>query len=237
MFRLISRCTAPALAAFTLACSSAGLPAQTTPAATAQVRTPPGATRTPETRDAWQRVPDILEALGATRGSRIADLGAGEGWLTTRLARHVGPEGRVFAVDISEPALTQLATTLEADSLRNVELILGEADDPRLPWGSLDGVVILNAYHEMPQRIPLLDGVKRALRPGGVVVLVDNAPADSVVLRQRQTANHSLAIEFAEDDLQAAGFEIVRRVPDFILQQHEGHAHRQWMLVARRTRR
>ena len=239
MFRFISRCTAPALAALTLACSTAGLPAQVSPTgpATGQARTPAGGARTPESRDSWQRVPDIFEALGAARGSRIADLGAGEGWLTTRLARQVGPEGRVFAVDISETALTNLAARLDTDSIRNVELILGEADDPRLPYGTLDGVVILNAYHEMPQRIPLLEAVKRALRPGGVLVIVDNAPADSVTLRQRQMSHHSLAIEFADDDLQGAGFEIVRRVPDFIVQRHDEHAHDQWMLVARRIRK
>lgn len=239
MHRFIPCFTTPALAALTLACSSAGLPAQTTPATPvgAQARTTAGSPRTPETRESWQRVPDILEALGATRGSRVADLGAGEGWLTTRLARHVGPEGRVFAVDISETALTNLAATVERDSLRNVELILGEADDPRLPYGSLDGVVILNAYHEMPQRIALLDAIKRALRPGGVLVIVDNVPADSVTLRQRQMANHSLGIDFADDDLQASGFEIVRRVPAFIVQSHGEHAHDQWLLVARRVRK
>lgn len=239
MSRFMPRFPTPALAALTLACSSAGLPAQTTPPAPAiaQARTPTGAPRAPETRDSWQRVPDIFDALGATRGSRIADLGAGEGWLTTRLARQVGPEGRVFAVDISETALTNLAARLAGDSLRNVELILGEADDPRLPFGTLDGVVILNAYHEMPQRIALLDAIKRALRPGGVLVIVDNVPSDSVTVRLRQMANHSLGIDFADDDLQASGFEIVRRVPQFIVQSHGEHAHDQWMLIARRVRK
>jgi SAM-dependent methyltransferase len=239
MFRFISRHAAPALAVFTLACSSAGLSAQATPPtpANAQVRAPGGAPRTAESRDDWQRVPDILAALGATRGSRIADLGAGEGWLTTRIARHVGPEGRVFAVDISETSLTNLAARLTTDSLRNVELILGEADDPRLPFGTLDGVVILNAYHEMPQRIALLDAIKRALRPGGVLVIVDNAPADSVTVRLRQMEHHSLGIEFADDDLQASGFEVVRREPTFIVQSHGEHAHDQWLLVARRVRK
>ena len=241
MHRSLTRSLPFTALALSLACAPATLTSQASPPAApgaeSPARTPAGAPRTAESRDSWQRVPDIFEALGATRGARIADLGAGEGWLTTRLARQVGPEGRVFAVDISETALTNLAATLAADSLRNVELVLGEADDPRLPYGTLDGVVILNAYHEMPQRIALLDAIKRSLRPGGVLVIVDNAPADSVTLRQRQMAHHSLAIEFADDDLQASGFEIVRRVPDFITQRHEGHAHDQWMLVARRVRK
>src|SRR5688500_12289187 len=157
MVRHPARLAIPALAALTLACSSAGLRAQP-PSSPSAVSPAPGggARRTPETRDDWQRVSDIFDALVATRGSRIADLGAGEGFLTTRLARRVGPEGRVFAVDISESALAQLAETVAGDSLRNVELILGETDDPRLPWGTLDGVVIVNAYHEMVQRGPML---------------------------------------------------------------------------------
>ncbi len=237
MSRLIARIAAPALVALTVACASPGLSAQATPPTPTNVRTPSGAApRIAESRDDWQRVSDIFEALGATRGSRIADLGAGEGWLTTRLSRQVGPEGRVFAVDISPSALTSLATSLATDSLRNVELILGEADDPRLPFGTLDGVVILNAYHEMPQRIALLDAIKRALRPGGVLVIVDNVPTDSLAPRLRQTSSHSLALHFADDDLQASGFEIVRRVPQFIVQSHGEHAHDQWMLVARRVK-
>ena len=235
MFRTLSRSIPPVLViASALACSSAGLPAQTTAAAAATTPTPP---RTSETRDDWQRVADIFSALGAVPGSRIADLGAGEGYLTTRLARRVGPEGRVFAVDISESALGQLGETITGDSLRNVELILGEPDDPRLPYGTLDGVVILNAYHEMLQRGPMLEGIRRALRPGGVVVIVDNTPADSVTLRHRQTATHTLSIDLAQDDLQAAGFEIASRTPEFIVQQHDGHSHKHWMLVARRTKK
>jgi SAM-dependent methyltransferase len=238
LFRHFTRATGSALVAASLACSSTGLPAQTgTPIPGAPPASPQAPRRAAETRDDWQRVADIFDALGARSGSRIADLGAGEGYLTTRLSRRVGSEGRVFAVDISETALTQLGEVIAGDSLRNVELILGEADDPRLPYGTLDGVVIVNAYHEMPQRGPILEGIKRALRPGGVVVIVDNTPADSVSLRHRQTATHTLGIDFGVDDLQAAGFEIVSRTPEFVVQQHEGHSHRQWMVVARRARK
>lgn len=186
-------------------------------------------------RDDWQRVPDILLALNATTGSRIADLGAGEGWLTQRLARHVGPSGRVFAVDINAGALDRLAETVARDSLRNVELVLGEPDDPRLPYGTLDGVVIVNAYHEMTSRVPLLDGVLRALRPGGLLVIVDNTPPDSVQTRRAQTQRHALSLDFARDDLEAQGFEIVSADPAFIDRKMTEHSMRQWMLVARRA--
>ncbi|MBA3559606.1 MAG: methyltransferase domain-containing protein [Gemmatimonadaceae bacterium] len=207
----------------------------------AQFRTPApqgaaarGNTGEPVKRETWQRVPDIFTALGARPGSRIADLGAGEGWLTARLARHVGASGRVFAVDISEDALNKLAETLAKDTLRNVELVLAEDDDPRLPFGTLDGVVMLNAYHEMTKRVPVLDGVKRALKPGGLLVIVDNAPADSVHTRKEQTARHTLALDFVRDDLEAQGFEIVSTEVTFVDQKASDHAQRQWLIAARR---
>lgn len=207
----------------------------------AQMRTPApqgsAGTSNPERRDDWQRAPEIFAALGAVPGSRVADLGAGEGWLTTRLARQVGPTGRVFAADISENALKALAETIARDStLGNVELVLSEADDPRLPWGTLDGVVIVNAYHEMVQRVPVLDGVKRALRPGGLLVIVDAVPADSIHTRREQTTRHTLALDFVRDDLEAQGFEIVSTQPEFVSYRHPDHAHRQWLLVARRAK-
>jgi ubiquinone/menaquinone biosynthesis C-methylase UbiE len=221
-------------ASFALVCAPLAVNAQDrTPAS------PSAAARsgenTPLRREVWQRVPDIFAAVGARPGSRIADLGAGEGWLAVRLARQVGPSGRVFAVDISEAALGLLAGQLAKDTLRNVELVLAEEDDPRLPFGTLDGVVILNAYHEMTKRVPVLEGVKRALKPGGLLVIVDNVPRDSGRSRKEQVADHVLAIDFARDDLEAQGFEIVSSHPNFIDHKAGDHRQRQWLLVARRN--
>lgn len=188
----------------------------------------------PPPRDDWQRAPDIFDALGAREGSRIADVGAGEGWLSSRLAKRVGPTGRVFAVDVFEGALRPLQATIASQGLTNVEVILGEEDDPRLPYQSLDGVVIVNAYHEMVQRVAMLAGFKQALKPGGLLVIVDNPPADSTLPRQTQARSHQLSLVMAEDDLIGSGFEIVRRDPAFIARTVNGNEHRQWMLVARR---
>lgn len=218
------------LTSLTLGISPAHAQVQRTAAGAAN-----GAPATPESRDDWQRAPDIFAAAGVRPGSRVADLGAGEGWLTTRLAKHVGPSGRVFAADISENALRSLSETIERDSLSNVELILSEPDDPRLPYGTLDAVIIVNAYHEMVQRVAVLEGIKRALRPGGTLVIVDNPPADSSVgTRREQTSRHSLTLDFARDDLESHGFELVREQREFVENVHDSHTHRQWLLVARR---
>jgi len=207
---------------------TATAPPQTKPPAPAQPAQPR------ETREQWQRIPDIFVALRVAPGSRVADVGAGDGYFTERLAKHVGPGGRVFAVDVVESALAQLRRLVEGEKLANVELVLGEADDPRLPYGTLDAALVVNAYHEMVQHAPMLAGIRRALRPGGVLVIVDNAPTDSAAPRYRQTGEHQLALPLAEQDLREAGFEVVERVPGFVTQQHDGHTHRQWLLVGRR---
>lgn len=221
-------------ACFTLVCTPLVLTAQdpTRPAQGAAARS---GESTSARREDWQRVPDIFAALSARPGSRIADLGAGDGWLTVQLARRVGPSGRVFAADISKAALDLLAKKMAKDTLRNVELVLAEEDDPRLPFGTLDGVVILNAYHEMTRHVPVLEGVKRALKPGGLLVIVDNIPRDSDRTRKAQVAAHDLAIDFARDDLEAQGFEIISSDPRFIDHMAGDHRQRQWLLVARRN--
>lgn len=187
-------------------------------------------------RDDWQRVPAVLEALGAARGSRIADIGAGGGYFTDRLSLAVGIEGRVYAVDIDERSLLSLHEWRELEDRENVELILGEVDDPRLPYRSLDGALIVNAYHEMTEYPAMLAGISRALAPGGRLVIVDNPPPDSLTTREEQTERHTLAMAFVAADLEQAGFRVVDRQPRFIDLTHDDHTHHHWMLVAERPR-
>jgi len=187
-------------------------------------------------RDEWQRVPAVFEALGVQPGARIADVGAGGGYFTDRLSAAVGPEGRVYAVDINERSLMRLLEWRRSQDRANVELILGEVNDPRLPYRSLDGVLIVNAYHEMGEYEAMLAGIKQALRIGGRLVIVDNPPPDSINSRAAQTDRHDIAIEFVAADLEGAGFRIVERQPAFIQRDHDDHTHRHWMLVAERPR-
>lgn len=93
-------------------------------------------------RDEWQRVPEILAALRVTEGQRVADIAAGQGYLTKPLARKVGKSGRVYAVEISEESRRALADLAQRDSLTNVEIIAGTATDPKLPAG-IDGARIM----------------------------------------------------------------------------------------------
>jgi len=182
-------------------------------------------------RDAWQRVPDIITALSIGAGSRVADVGAGSGYFTERLAREVGTGGRVFAVEISEPELARLARLAESHDLGNLKVIRGQIDDPGLPDRSLDAVLVVNAYHQMTEHAAMLAGMYRALRPGGRLVILDHAPSDGGASRDRQTAGHRLALTLAEQEILEAGFEVVSRDPEFT---RDGLGRPQWMLVARR---
>jgi len=182
-------------------------------------------------RDNWQRVPDVIAALAIGEGSRVADVGAGSGYFTAYLAREVGAGGRVFAVDISERSLSQLRRLAEAEGLDNVEVVRGAIDDPRLPAGSLDAVLVVDAYHEMTEHAAMLAGMYGALKPGGRLVMVDFIPADPSQSRDRQTARHELSIDIVEEELREAGFELLDRDERFT---QGGHSRGQWLVVARR---
>lgn len=187
-------------------------------------------------RDSWQRTPEILAALGVDEGSVVADVGAGRGYFTERLARLVGTSGRVYAVDIAEDALRRLRSRVEREGLDNVEVIRGRVDDPRLPRAALDAVLVVDAYHEMGEHVAMLAGMHEALKPGGRLVLLDFAPADPEAPRGRQTARHTIGIGIVTRELLAAGFELVGRVDSFTdASGYRGARGRQWMLVARRA--
>lgn len=124
-------------------------------------------------RDAWQKPDRIMDALGIADGSVVADLGAGGGWLTIRLARRVGPNGIVYAEDIQKEMLEATGRRVSREGLRNVRLQMGLADDPRLPASRMDAVIILDVYNEMEDPVTLLRNVKWTLKPSGRVGIID----------------------------------------------------------------
>jgi SAM-dependent methyltransferase len=147
---------------------------------TAQDRAPHGRLFPPEDigllegpdRDAWQMPDQVMDALGIADGSRVADLGAGGGWFTVRLARRVGPNGVVYAEDIQAEMIESIARRVNREGLSNVRTILGSPDDARLPT-ALDAVLIVGTYPEVEQPVELLRNVAEALAPNGRVGIVD----------------------------------------------------------------
>jgi predicted methyltransferase len=128
----------------------------------------------PPDRDVWQRPEEIMDALQIAEGSVVADLGAGSGWFTIRLARRVLPTGKVYAEDIQQPMVSAMNLRIKREGLEKiVTTVLGTASDPRLPPNALDAVLIVDAYHEMEDPVVLLRNVGASLKPGGRLGIVN----------------------------------------------------------------
>ena len=124
-------------------------------------------------RDAWQKPDLVMDALAIGERSVVADVGAGGGWFTVRLARRVGPNGLVFAQDAQQLMLDSISRRIDREGFSNVRYIRGERRDPKLPRGALDAVLMVDTYHEFENPVALLRGVGVALKPGGRVGIVD----------------------------------------------------------------
>jgi ubiquinone/menaquinone biosynthesis C-methylase UbiE len=114
-----------------------------------------------------------MMALGLKGGERIADIGAGSGYFTMRLARHVGDTGRVYAIDVSPDMILHLNQQVRAAGIDNVRTLLVPADDPLLADASVDLVFICNTWHHIADHPPYLEKLRAALKPGGRVVIID----------------------------------------------------------------
>jgi tRNA A58 N-methylase Trm61 len=181
-------------------------------------------------RERWQNVPEIFAALRVAAGSRIADIGAGSGFFTVRLARAVKPAGRVFAVDVNPDAVRDLNARVAREGLDNVDVIAGDLADPRLP-GSLDAVLIVNAYHEMHAHQAILDKIRQALKLEGRLVIVEPiAQQRQKTSREQQQQNHEIAMDYVVEDLSQAGFQIVERRDRFV--ENLLDRDTEWLIVA-----
>jgi predicted methyltransferase len=173
--------------------------------------------QTEQTREGWQRVGDLFAAAGVRAGARIADLGAGDGFLTVRLSPAVGPHGKVYAIDIDQKVTDGLRQRVADAHLTNVDVVVGTEDDPHLPIGELDGVIVLNAYHEMPKGVAVLRHIREALKPGGRLVLCEPLPRTPGQSRVAQIQDHVLDPALILEDLRAAGFQLVDRQDTFAM--------------------
>lgn len=124
-------------------------------------------------RDAWQKPEQIMDALGIADGATVADLGAGGGWFTVRLARRVGPTGIVYAEDIQPEMIESIRRRVEREGLKNVRTVHGTATDPRLPAGQVDAVLIVETFNELEDPVALLRNVARSLKPRGRLGIVE----------------------------------------------------------------
>jgi ubiquinone/menaquinone biosynthesis C-methylase UbiE len=177
------------------------------------------------------RMPEIVRELRIGEGSRVADVGCGYGELSLILYQVVGSGGRVFAEDIDEKRLRATRRLIKKNHARNVSVVHGTISDPMLPAHSLDGVMIVNSYHEMTKYEDMLRHIRDSLKSGGHLVIVDNRPLRTGSRpREKQTNNHVLSPELAEAELRAAGFRVLRRDDGYIDDPDQETAH--WLMVA-----
>ena len=123
-------------------------------------------------RDAWQRPEQVMDKLLIADRSVVADLGAGGGWFTVRLAGRVGPNGLVYAQDVQPPMIEAITRRIARAQLRNVKTVLGTQTDPRLP-GPIDAALFVDTYHELEHPVVMLGKVARALKPSGRLGIIE----------------------------------------------------------------
>lgn len=157
-------------------------------------------------RDKKLQINRVMEILGIAPGKNVADIGAGSGWFSVRAARKVTDSGLVYAVDINPESIRYIQQRAQREKVGNIKAILGQAGDPLLPPQSVDAVLMLKAYHEVAEPVELLKKLRKSLRPGARVGIIDkNGNAED------HGVNESIVVEEAKQ----AGYKLVGKY-DFV---------------------
>ena len=158
-------------------------------------------------RDAWQRPDQVMDKLLIAEGSTVADLGAGGGWFTMRLAARVGPNGTVYAEDVQSQMIDAINRRTARAGLTNVKTLLGARSDPQLP-APVDAVLIVDAYHEVEHPVVFLGNVAKALKPNGRIGIIEfkkDGLGPGPAMEERVDADRVIR------DAEAAGLRLVSR--------------------------
>jgi ubiquinone/menaquinone biosynthesis C-methylase UbiE len=167
-------------------------------------------------RESDERPDQALDAIGVPRGSTVADIGAGVGYFTWRLAERVGASGVVYGEDIQQQMLDMLAKNVEARHLVNVREVLGSPDDPKLPKNSLDLVLLVDVYHEFSEPEKMLDRIRDAMKPGGRIVFLEYRAEDPKVPIREE---HKMTVAQVRAEVQPEGFKFDKTI-EVLPQQH-----------------
>jgi ubiquinone/menaquinone biosynthesis C-methylase UbiE len=163
----------------------------------------------------------LREVLTLRPGMSVADVGAGRGELTVALAAEVGARGHVFSTDIDPKALEQIRARVAAAALQNVAVVQAHAGDTGLPMNCCDAVVLRRVYHHLGDPAATNVGLLRALRPGGVLAVIDFPPTLSWLWpwapegAPSNRTGHGVASRLVVDEVTASGFELVRVIGDW----------------------
>jgi predicted methyltransferase len=158
-------------------------------------------------RAAWQKPDQIMDALHVAEGSAVADIGAGAGWFTIRLARRVGPNGVIYAQDVQRLMIEAIRRRVNREGLQNVQTRLGTGSDPRMYPKSLDAALLVEVYAEVEvgDRVALLRNLTQALKPNGMIGIVNWKPGEG---GPGPTADARVPSEVVEADARAAHLRV-----------------------------
>lgn len=157
-----------------------------------------------EARDRLNEANDIMDHAGIRPGMTVADIGAGEGYYTVRLAKRVGPTGRVLAEDILDEVIDALGQRINRERWDNVSVRLGTPDDPKLPEHSFDRIFMVHMYHEIDEPYAFLWHLRPALKPDGEIVVVD---------ANRPTAQHGTPPKLLSCEFSSVGYQLIHMEP------------------------
>jgi SAM-dependent methyltransferase len=162
-------------------------------------------------RDLEEDPDRAIDVLKIEKGATVADVGAGSGYMTVKLAKKVGPQGKVYANDIQQGMLDLLNKRLVKGKITNVSAVLGTQDDPRLPADALDLVLMVDVYHELWQPQVMLRHIRDSLKPSGRLVLLEYRKEDpSIPIRPE----HKMSVADAKLEVEAEGFKLTKTNED-----------------------
>ena len=167
-------------------------------------------------RDTWQEPDKVMKTLYLSPRDVVADIGAGGGYFTERFSKTVGPFGLVYATDVQDVMLATLKKRVSAKSLHNVKVVRGAFDDPMLPENSCDLVFISSVYKEIDNRVDYMRKVRRVLKPGGRVAIIEYRPGATAV---GPPLGMRLSSEQVKGELAASGF-ILGKEYDFLPREY-----------------
>lgn len=163
-----------------------------------------------EERDIEEAPDTAIAALDLKPGLTVADIGAGSGYMTVRMAKIVGPAGKVYAEDIQPQMIDILKRRLDREKVTNVIPVLGAIDDPKLPPDSIDLMLLVDVYHEFSEPVKMLAGMRAALKSGGRLVLLEYRKEDPRVPIRLE---HKMSVAEAKAEVEAAGFTLEKVDP------------------------
>lgn len=167
-------------------------------------------------REAEENPEGALDALKIQPGMVVADVGAGTGYMSLRLARRVGPSGKVYAHDLQPEMLRRLRNNATKAGLTNIETVQGEEADPKLPAGRMDLVLLVDVYHEFSHPREMIDKIRESLKPDGRLVLLEYRKEDpNVPIREE----HKMSVAQVKAELEPQGL-VLSQVIETLPRQH-----------------